>query len=115
MLLEMGTQLKKGEYFVFTSNVDGHFQKAGFPEDKVVECHGSIHYAQCNSCGKITPMSGKEIPIDYKECVATSLPQCVACGCVIRPNILMFGDYDWMGDRTERQNVNYYNFLKKHR
>ena len=33
-------------YFVFTSNVDGHFQKAGFPENKVVECHGSINFLQ---------------------------------------------------------------------
>ncbi len=33
--------------FVFTSNVDGHFQLAGFPEDSVMECHGSIHFLQC--------------------------------------------------------------------
>lgn len=24
----------------------GHFLKAGFPEDKVAECHGSIHFLQ---------------------------------------------------------------------
>nr|WP_328822754.1 Sir2 family NAD-dependent protein deacetylase [Paraburkholderia domus] len=33
--------------FVFTSNVDGQFQKAGFPEHRVHECHGSIHALQC--------------------------------------------------------------------
>ncbi|MEE2901722.1 MAG: Sir2 family NAD-dependent protein deacetylase, partial [Myxococcota bacterium] len=33
--------------FVFTSNVDGQFQKAGFNEDKIHECHGSIHHLQC--------------------------------------------------------------------
>ncbi|MFM0002100.1 hypothetical protein PQR57_13865 [Paraburkholderia dipogonis] len=33
--------------FVFTSNVDGQFQKAGFPESRVHECHGSIHALQC--------------------------------------------------------------------
>ncbi|MFX7878703.1 Sir2 family NAD-dependent protein deacetylase, partial [Acinetobacter baumannii] len=32
---------------VFTSNVDGHFQQAGFEAAKVHECHGSIHYLQC--------------------------------------------------------------------
>ena len=31
--------------FVFTSNVDGQFQKAGFG-DAVLECHGSIHHLQ---------------------------------------------------------------------
>ena len=28
-------------HFVFTSNVDGAFLKAGFEEDRVVECHGA--------------------------------------------------------------------------
>lgn len=29
--------------FVFTSNVDGQFQKAGFGHDGVAEIHGSIN------------------------------------------------------------------------
>ena len=33
--------------FVFTSNVDGQFQCAGFSEQCIVECHGSIHFLQC--------------------------------------------------------------------
>lgn len=33
--------------FVFTSNVDGQFQKAGFDPERVLECHGSIHWLQC--------------------------------------------------------------------
>src|SRR5512146_1313140 len=33
--------------FVVTSNVDGQFQKAGFPPDSVLEVHGSIHHLQC--------------------------------------------------------------------
>ena len=33
---------------VFTSNVDGQFQRAGFPGERVVECHGSIHFLQCS-------------------------------------------------------------------
>jgi len=32
---------------VFTSNVDGQFQKAGFDPAHVYECHGSIHHLQC--------------------------------------------------------------------
>src|SRR5713226_5006485 len=31
-------QAKPAGYFVFTSNVDGQFQKAGFPEERVFEC-----------------------------------------------------------------------------
>jgi NAD-dependent SIR2 family protein deacetylase len=40
---------KPGGYFVFTSNVDGQFQIAGFSDDRIVECHGSIHHAQCSA------------------------------------------------------------------
>ncbi|MAH08389.1 MAG: hypothetical protein CL961_01830, partial [Euryarchaeota archaeon] len=28
--------------FIFTSNVDGHFQKTGFAEEQIMECHGSL-------------------------------------------------------------------------
>ncbi|MDF1878392.1 hypothetical protein JHD46_01920 [Sulfurimonas sp. SAG-AH-194-C20] len=38
---------KDDEYFVFTSNVDGQFQKAGFDEKRIYEVHGSIHHFQC--------------------------------------------------------------------
>jgi hypothetical protein len=34
--------------WVLTSNVDGHFQKAGFDADRIVECHGSLSQLQCS-------------------------------------------------------------------
>ena len=34
ILLNYAQKYKK-DYFVVTSNVDGHFQKAGYPENKV--------------------------------------------------------------------------------
>ena len=45
-LLDLAGRVQHGA-FVFTSNVDGQFQKAGFPADRVVEVHGSIHHLQC--------------------------------------------------------------------
>lgn len=45
-LLEIA-EAKSGGYFIFTSNVDGHFGKAGFDNEKIQECHGSIHHLQC--------------------------------------------------------------------
>ena len=52
--------------FVFTSNVDGQFQKAGFPDDRVVECHGSIHFLQClRGCGEpIRSAAGVAVEVD---------------------------------------------------
>lgn len=32
----------KDNLFAITSNVDGHFQKAGYSEDRIHEVHGSI-------------------------------------------------------------------------
>ena len=46
LLQEIGATLEHGA-FVFTSNVDGHFQNAGFPAERVNEIHGSIHHLQC--------------------------------------------------------------------
>lgn len=45
-LLKM-CQSKAAGYFVFTSNVDGHFHKFGFDKRQIVECHGFIHQLQC--------------------------------------------------------------------
>lgn len=92
--------------FVMTSNVDGHFQKAGFASHRVYECHGSIYYLQCpdNCKGKIWRLNSLDFEIDPVNLVATGqLPLCPDCGKVARPNILMFGDYYWLPDRSELQ------------
>ncbi len=92
--------------FVFTSNVDGHFSKAGFSEYRIVECHGSIHFMQCSgSCmGHIWPARHFTPEIDEENCrMVSEMPHCDLCGSIARPNIMMFGDYGWYSDRTEAQ------------
>lgn len=90
---------------VFTSNVDGHFQKAGFDAGLVHECHGSIHHLQCmDACtDAIWPTDDFDPQVDQDECLLrNALPRCPRCGALARPNILMFGDWDWL-DARERQ------------
>src|ERR1700739_1568777 len=41
ILKRWGERAERGA-FVFTSNVDGHFQRAGFVEDRIEEHHGSV-------------------------------------------------------------------------
>lgn len=92
--------------FVFTSNVDGHFQRVGFGEDAVVECHGSILHLQCGRpCGEAIWAAGEEeVRVDLSTFrAAPPLPACPDCGAVARPNVLMFGDWHWIPRRTEEQ------------
>jgi NAD-dependent SIR2 family protein deacetylase len=105
-LLELGRTMPLGA-FVFTSNVDGQFQKASFSADRVVECHGSIHHLQCfEGCGQpIWPADAFMPIVDTQHCkLLSDLPVCPACGGLARPNILMFGDWDWDETRTVQQN-----------
>jgi NAD-dependent SIR2 family protein deacetylase len=100
--------------FVFTSNVDGQFQKAGFPADRVLECHGSIHFLQCTRrCGRpIWRAAGINVDVDEATIRATSaLPTCPDCGALARPNILMFGDWEWDRGRSAVQRTRYHDWL----
>ncbi|TCF97854.1 hypothetical protein BZM26_28915 [Paraburkholderia strydomiana] len=92
--------------FVFTSNVDGQFQKAGFPENAIAECHGSIHHLQCTEPCSVDIWSAARFApdVDERAChLKHAFPKCPRCGALARPNILMFGDWAWLDSRTERQ------------
>lgn len=92
--------------FVFTSNVDGQFQRAGFADEIIAECHGSIHHLQCSIGCQPEIWSASEtcVEIDERSFLAQDpLPKCPACGSIARPNILMFGDGAWLDTRTQRQ------------
>jgi NAD-dependent SIR2 family protein deacetylase len=90
--------------FVFTSNVDGHFQKAGFSEMRVVEIHGSINYLQCtNPCSQDIWENNETIEIDMEKFKALNYPLCKNCKTIARPNILMFGDFRFVEKRLNLQ------------
>lgn len=96
---------KKHGYFVFTSNVDGQFQKAGYEGNRIVECHGSIHHNQCaGPCTRGIWDAKMTVEVDEENCALTSpFPICPECKGLARPNILMFNDWGWISDRTELQ------------
>lgn len=92
--------------FVYTSNVDGAFGRAGFPDDAIVECHGSLHHLQCTrACGVgLFPADGVSVDVDPDAFRARPpLPSCPGCGALARPNVLMFDDYGWDPSRTAAQ------------
>ena len=105
LLRQWAARMQHGA-FVYTSNVDGQFQKAGFTAGNIVECHGSIHHFQCATpcCAHIWSASGFEPVVDEQACqMKGELPHCARCGGLARPNILMFWDHAWLEERTERQ------------
>ena len=105
ILRALGERMRHGS-FVFTSNVDGQFQRAGFPEDRVAECHGTIHHLQCTRpCRAVTwPAGGITPEVDLARCALLSpLPTCPHCGALARPNILMFNDSAWVDLPSEAQ------------
>lgn len=115
-ILRRWAESKPQGYFVFTSNVDGHFQKAGFDHDKILECHGSIHHLQCVSgCSdQIWKAEAVDLMIDEANLHATSeLPRCRSCNGLARPNILMFGDGQWLDHRSMEQSRRYAAWLRQ--
>lgn len=92
--------------FVVTSNVDGHFQRAGFDADRALEVHGAIDALQCVAgCGAgLFPSDDWSVTIDEATMRAVGpLPSCPRCGALARPNILMFGDWGWDSSRSDAQ------------
>src|SRR5262249_16202835 len=97
LLLSWARRMRCGA-FVFTSNVDGQFQRAGFDPERIVEAHGAIDWMQCTEeCGAGL-FSADPISVTVKEATMRArepLPACPKCGALARPNILMFGDWGW--------------------
>eukprot|EP00743_Colponemidia_sp_Colp-15_P001694 GILK01001850.1.p1 GENE.GILK01001850.1~~GILK01001850.1.p1 ORF type:complete len:318 (+),score=25.92 GILK01001850.1:41-955(+) len=126
---EVSARPHNNSFFVFTSNVDGQYIKAGFPQEQLLECHGSIHHLQClkpSRCTKSclwqasTPGAAEDsstalgitVDPDTFRAVGT-LPSCPHCHGLARPNILMFGDSDWISDRWDEQQERYERFYKR--
>ncbi len=107
---------RMGEHFVFTSNVDGAFQRAGFDPSRIVECHGAIDFVQCTR-GRcplgIAPADAFDVDVDPETFRARgALPACPSCGSLLRPNILMFGDWDFDATRTDQQEARLAHWLR---
>ncbi len=105
----------RGPSFVFTSNVDGQFQKAGFDEQSVHECHGSIHHLQCaKPCADVVWAFAKDVPVDPETMRASApYPTCTRCKSIARPAILMFGDGSWVSRRSDAQEARLAAFLNR--
>lgn len=100
--------------FNYTSNIDGQFQKAGFADERIFEIHGSSHFLQCRqNCGiGVFPADDQQVEIDKSTMKAIGpLPSCPNCFALARPNVVMFSDYDFDGERSDVQEKIYGDWL----
>lgn len=76
---------------VLTQNVDGFHRAAG--SRAVIDLHGDLHHLLCPSCG------WRRTVADYDG--LPPLPRCPDCGAVIRPDVVLFGE--WLDPEKVRQ------------
>jgi NAD-dependent deacetylase len=69
------------EVVTITQNIDGLHQRAG--SRRVLEVHGSLWKAHCDSCGAARD------PFPYP---APEIPPPCDCGSVLRPSVVLFGE-----------------------
>lgn len=81
---------KAADFTLVTSNVDPLHERAG--AKKVHHLHGDIMQTLCTGCGKVAPLDPFAWPEEVDD---DTLPACAACGGVLRPNVVWFGETPW--------------------
>ena len=72
---------------LITQNIDGLHFKAGNSEGKVLELHGTAMHVTCLSCGK---RYGRD-PVQARIGRGEKAPRCLACGGLLKPATISFG------------------------
>lgn len=109
--------VKDKEYFIVTSNIDGHFRKAGIPEERIFEIEGNCLDMQCAKLCSPEVDSAKDVLSKiydkYHNGIqwSTDIPTCPHCGGKMKVHI----EVDHKFAKDEQWNIsykNYRNFLK---
>ncbi len=70
-----------------TQNIDGLHQRAGLPDDRVFELHGTTREAGCLGCGERIPADAAARRVAAGELA----PRCRSCGGLLKPATVSFG------------------------
>ncbi|MCU0447809.1 MAG: hypothetical protein MUE85_23165 [Microscillaceae bacterium] len=114
-ILKKWIQKLELDYFILTSNIDSHFQKAGFPEDHIRELHGSLNYLQSVQPQVFGEIWRNDLDLNTLEqsINAHKFPLCPDKQTMARPNVYMFRDYYYLEARSKAQDVYYQAFLQR--
>lgn len=72
---------------IVTQNVDGLHQAAGHAPEKVIEVHGTVHFARCWDCDDRRPMTELLDRVRAGE----DDPSCAVCGGIVKSDAILFG------------------------
>ncbi|KXH42552.1 ATP synthase F0 [Colletotrichum nymphaeae SA-01] len=71
----------------FTQNIDCLERRAGVPDDKIIEAHGSFATQRCIECKD--PFSADRMEKHVQD---ENVPKCDSCGGLVKPDIVFFGE-----------------------
>jgi NAD-dependent deacetylase len=84
----LATLERRGKlHALITQNIDGLHQRAGVQAEKVIEVHGTLHYAMCLSCGWRDDMQIVLARVRAGE----DDPPCTECGGILKSDTISFG------------------------
>lgn len=79
--------------WVLTQNVDGFHRDAG--SQNLIEIHGNVHRLKCTRC------AWRDVVPDFSMLAIP--PHCEQCGGLIRPDVVLFGE--WLPDAAVTENA----------
>jgi len=72
---------------VITQNIDGLHQRAGLPDERVLELHGTMYFVVCISCGARSAMADTLARVRAGK----ADPACAECGDILKSATVLFG------------------------
>ncbi|MBN1369351.1 MAG: NAD-dependent deacylase [Dehalococcoidaceae bacterium] len=72
---------------VITQNIDNLHQRAGVPDDLILELHGSMKNFTCLNCLAKYPLDNVEALMRSAE-----VPECPHCHGILKPDVVFFGE-----------------------
>jgi NAD-dependent deacetylase len=82
---------------IITQNTDGLHQKAGVPDEKVLELHGTMHWVDCLDCQRRYPRE----EVHQKMLDGQAVPRCDTCNGILKPATVAYGQS--MPERETRE------------
>jgi NAD-dependent deacetylase len=82
-----GLAVRGIDTWVVTQNIDGLHQRAGTPQERVIELHGTMFGVVCTGCGDRTAMTDALARVRAGE----DDPPCALCGGILKSATVMFG------------------------